>query len=548
MKDRTLLLAFFCVALACGGSSRFALRPPVLRDTDDRPLARAPARDEETDLANSLDTALLRPISHAFLFQVSGESRNVNSLDEVPDSTWFTNRAVTAEQIARGPCPAFSEPETPFRATSSKIGGTTPGIVVEDARGRKYLLKTDELTEYGQPEMSTAADAIVSRLYWAIGFNAPCNDVVFVDESDIQIKPGALAVGKTGKKRPLTREMVHEVLHHATRRWDDKIRLSASLYIGGQNVGTWRAEGRRSDDANDVIPHEDRRELRGEYFLASWVQHWDVRGPNTFDAFIPSPRGAGGYVLHYMLDFSDSLGGTSARVEWREPRVGFESVGDAPTIFADMFTFGLDRHAWDDIVIDWMYPNLGTFEVAHYDPKAYSPQTPVVRFARAQTADLAWMARKIARLGLDEVRAAVHAGKLSRPLEEARLVEVLWGRRDKILRESFAESSPLAQIAIDSGDRVCAVDLGIETELSKPEGVRHLATFRGSPLMATRSGARVCVTLPHFAPTGVRDDSPDRYAIVDLVRIEAGRKTLLRAHVYDLGATRGYFLAGVERP
>src|SRR6185369_1328134 len=118
-----------------------------------------------------------------------------------------------------------------------------------------------------------------------------------------------------------------EVLATATRRPDGKLRVSASRFIEGEPTGTWRTEGTREDDPNDVIPHEDRRELRGERFLAAWTNHWDSRGPNSFDAFTRAP-GGGGYVVHYFLDFSDSLGSTAIRTQWAEPRLGFTTVSN----------------------------------------------------------------------------------------------------------------------------------------------------------------------------------------------------------------------------
>ncbi len=520
------VLVTMAVLGGCGAAPRFALRPPITRDSDDRPLARAPRPDDESDLANAVDTTVLGPLSRGFAFRSSGEAHDVNSLDEVPDSTWFTNRTVRPEQLERGPCPDAG-PVLPFTIKSSKIGGTTAGLVVKDARKQRYVIKLDSVAPF-EPEISTAADAIVTRLYWAVGFNAPCNDVVYLRPADLKLGADSYDKLPTGEKVPLTTARLAQVFAKATRGKDGRMRFSVSRYIDGEPLGNWRAEGTRADDPNDVIAHEDRRELRGEYFLAAWVNHWDSRGPNSFDAFVRPPGGRGGFVLHYFLDFSDSLGAISLPVAFREARKGYVSVSNVPVIAEDLFTLGLLRHSWDDVRPDPRYPNLGDFDVGHFDALGFSALTPLVRWVRAQPEDRGWMARKIARLGPEHLRVAVHAGRLSDPAEEARLVEVLGGRRDKILRATFAECSPLAALAID-GDRLCANDLGIATKISRPEGVLY------SPA-AERAADRVCVRLPRG----------HRYSVVRLVRVEGGHRTVLRAHVYDLGA-RGFMLAGVER-
>jgi len=559
-RMRALGLLTVLLTAGCGGTSRFALRGPVLRDADDKPLSHAPVKDEESDYANTIDMTLMRPLSRAFLAETSGESRNVNSLDEVPDSTWFTNRMVTSAEVERGPCPDGG-PVLPLTVKSSLVGGTTPGFVVKDARGQKYVAKMDGLARYEQPEISTAADAIVSRLYWASGFNAPCNQVIYVESKDLRLAPDSVEIRDTGRRYPLTLDLLTSTLASATRDSSGAFRLSASRFIDGEGVGTWRTEGTRADDPNDVIPHEDRRELRGERFLAAWVDHWDSRGLNSYDAYVAArgaPPGAG-YVVHYFLDFSDSLGGTSGRTRQREPRLGFSTVSNLPVIMADSITFGLIRRPWDEVHVDPVYADLGTMnDVAAFDPYGFAPQTPLVRWARAQPSDLGWMARRIARLGLEDVRAAVRAGRLSRPIEEARLVEVLMARREKILRAAFAKSSPLAELSMAGPDRLCGVDLAIATGISPPARVAYSTEVREGPTLARapqpalvepQPGGRLCVVLPaHFAAAAAADDSTDRYATLDVVRLEqGGAKTRLRAHFYDLGTLRGWVLVGLER-
>lgn len=544
-------MALLALSPGCGAYTRFALRPPVWHDGDDRPFLPAPAVDEEQDIANTVDVTLLRPFSHWLLLEHAAEARNVNSLDEVADSMWFTNRTLTPAEVARGAC-GDDEPTPPFTVQSTKVGGTTAGFVVEDASGQRYVLKLDALAP-AQPETSTAADSIASRLYFAVGFNVPCNRVVYVDARDFVRGERSTERLPTGERRPLTAARLAQILTRATLGADGALRISASRFIEGEPIGTWRAEGTRGDDPNDVIPHEDRRELRGERFLAAWVGHWDSRGPQSYDAFVRTGE-SGGHVVHYFMDFSDSLGGIPTRTRWPEPRVGHQTVSDLPDVFGDALGFGIVRRRWDEVESDPRYPNLGFFGAEHFEPMGFAPQTPLVRWERAQASDLGWMARRLARLDAEHVAAAVRTGRFSDAAEEARLVEVLLERRSRILRSAFARSSPLADLVV-SDDRLCAIDLAVASGLTEAGGatyeveahegvegtVRHLAVAQDGPAL--------CVELTqHFAPPLAPDESAERYATLDLVRVEGDVRTILRAHFYDLGPVRGYTLVGIERP
>src|SRR5262245_34750952 len=73
---------------------------------------------------------------------------NVNALDEVPDSSWYTNRhyihRMSIAELQRGP---NREPAPDFSTaviTKAKPSGITPGIMLNDATGQPYLVKFDD--------------------------------------------------------------------------------------------------------------------------------------------------------------------------------------------------------------------------------------------------------------------------------------------------------------------------------------------------------------------------------------------------------------------
>ena len=49
--------------------------------------------------------------------------------------------------------------------------------------------------------------------------------------------------------------------------------MLASLFIEGKGIGPLRWYGVRSDDPNDLYPHEHRRVARGLYVFCAWLNH-----------------------------------------------------------------------------------------------------------------------------------------------------------------------------------------------------------------------------------------------------------------------------------
>ena len=100
------------------------------------------------------------------------------------------------------------------------------------------------------------------------------------------------------------------MLHDASHR-DGLVRMVASSWLPGTPLGPYTYDGRRGDDPNDAIDHEDRRELRGARLVAAWLNHFDSREQNTMDMFLPadeSRKDGPGFVRHYIIDLGDSFG------------------------------------------------------------------------------------------------------------------------------------------------------------------------------------------------------------------------------------------------
>ncbi|HEX3593502.1 MAG TPA: hypothetical protein VHU80_00310, partial [Polyangiaceae bacterium] len=333
-----LALVAVTAAVACGGAAlrRFPMREPMATDTDLGPV-KLPCRTEPTPkdpkhvscapkvyvspLAwDGIDNSLFRPLSRVFAVDPAGEAPNVNSMDEVPDSSWFQNRlgehTIPLEEVTRGACNEkqmlSGETAGPgeWLIDQGKANGASPGFRVKLKEKGKYMLKTDGPVV----ERPTAAAAIGAATYYAAGFNTSCEQVIFIKPSSFTLTPGLTVTDNTEKTHPFDEKALKKVFDDANHR-GEYVRLQASAWLPGYLLGPFRYEKTRCDDPNDVIPHDDRRELRGARLLAAWLNHFDAREQNSMDSWIgvggPDPKKpelGPGFVRHYYLDTSDCLG------------------------------------------------------------------------------------------------------------------------------------------------------------------------------------------------------------------------------------------------
>ena len=157
-------------------------------------------------------------------------AQSINTIDEVPDGAWFTNRAgsraLSLDEVRRGPRLGNApDPDGPWTIVGAKTQGVTPGFEMVDQRGERYLLKFDP-ADY--PEMATAADVIGSLIFHALGYHVPENYLVTFDRDDLVIGESATLEGELGEDRPISEADVNTALARVPRTADGRIRAVAN--------------------------------------------------------------------------------------------------------------------------------------------------------------------------------------------------------------------------------------------------------------------------------------------------------------------------------
>jgi len=544
---------------ACGGADRFPMREPMSNDDDKQPFAPMPQEYYSPFAWDGANQTIFYPVSRFWAVDPGGEATNVNALGEVPDSSWFINRLGTTtmdlETLANAAC--GDEPPLdargPWTAVSAKANGANPGFVIADPGGRRFVIKFDSPN---QPERATAADVIGSVLYWAAGYHAPCNRVLFFDRAMVGIDPDAKAKDELGNEVPLAQ-------HHLDNAWnkgfvlpDGRNRASASQFIEGRPIGPWKYQGTRDDDLNDVVPHEDRRELRGAYVLASWINHFDSREQNTLSAWIDED-GTNGHVRHYYIDFGDCFGSMWA-FDGISRRLGHSNYLDVGDVVGDFLTLGLLDRPWHQARLGATGNVLGYYGVERFEPDAWEPGYPNPAFSRATERDAAWMARIIARFDEPMVRRVVDRARLDDRFVHGEIVRLLLERQRLILTRWFRRISPLASPRIvdaPEGAALCLEDLAVTAGVMSPRARLYRAQawvgerreHRPLQFVPAADTRHACVALPDM--DGVSSDRPG-YMIVDVAGLggsDDDQSGPARVHVYQRGAGL-YTVVGLERP
>ena len=275
-------------------------------DTADVASAPRPSGLSELDSALLVRDSLAGEVDRTLALEGASPARDVNAADDVPCSTWFCPRnhlrPLTPEVIAAGPLRSRRGCRCGW--SRERMAGPPDGFQVVDADGRKFLLK---LNPVGHAGLATAAEIVGTRVFHAAGYNVPSNFVVDLGPGDLLLDPKATFRLYKVQKRPLTLDEVLLRLAGAARTAEGRLHGVAVSWLPGQILGAFDMQGRRADDPNDRIRHEDRRSLRASLLLAAWLAIVDAASAiNTLDSYVEEDGRH--FVRHYIIDFGAGLG------------------------------------------------------------------------------------------------------------------------------------------------------------------------------------------------------------------------------------------------
>ena len=128
--------------LASGATARFLSDDPLSREPETQDAARV--SEWEIDLTIDLATNMFASPGDRV---TNLRAKNVNTIDEVPDSNWFTNRIlarpITIDELSRGPLAGDGPAPGQWTVIAPKLAGFAPGFTMTDTRGERWFVSFD---------------------------------------------------------------------------------------------------------------------------------------------------------------------------------------------------------------------------------------------------------------------------------------------------------------------------------------------------------------------------------------------------------------------
>src|SRR4030095_4500410 len=225
MKQALALTILIGVILPSAFAQTFRTDDPVWVDNDDAVDVKHIAKHKLNDQYDFMIHAFGKPGD-----RTPRRAVNVNTLGEVPDSSWFQNRhairRMSLKELVQGPNTGNGpSTEGPWTVIGAKTEGITPGFLIRDARGDVYFIKFDPPQN---PEMATAAEVISTKFFYALGYNVTENYIAFFKRERLVADRKAVVTDPTGRERRLEEADLDVILTRVHRSLDGNYRAVAS--------------------------------------------------------------------------------------------------------------------------------------------------------------------------------------------------------------------------------------------------------------------------------------------------------------------------------
>ncbi len=384
---------------------------------------------------NAVTSAGRYPISGHLDLRRASRSADVNSMDQVPNSTWYNARLgytdISPNDLLQGPI-SIGAPQKPITVIKTKKIGDSKGFIVKDSKGNKYLIKFDP-AEY--PLLQTTNNLVVNRLFWGFGFNVPEDFIFYFKRNDLNVDSN------------INESDVDSLLFEVGADKTGQYRTTASLLIEGTVLGGTHQKGVRKGDLNDRVPHENLRSLRSLRVFCAWLDHTGMRTDNSLDVY--TGTAGNGYTKHYLLDFGETLGAHG--VEKGRPWDGHEhyfSLKDSIIKFAEL---GLFVQPWEN-----RDPKSSTpkdyYQVENFSFEKWKESLPFQPIQKSQPDDDYWAVKILASVTREHLETLFNATNNPQKEYLNYLIETLVSRKQIILNEVLSSVSPVESTGITNGE------------------------------------------------------------------------------------------------
>ena len=534
------VLAVWTAVLPQSASPRFYPDDPLWTDNDR--VADA-SKVVEVEDSNSYDF-VVNTLGHP------GELRdvralNVNTVDEVPDSSWFTNRigrnAMSTESIKRGPDRAESINVTGWKVSGGKSAGVQPGFRMTDAEGQIYQIEVDPPSN---PEIASGAEIIGTAFYHAIGYNVVDVYPAEIDRDALVIADGAtIRDPLNGRRRQMKKYDLDNVFNRAARLKNGHYRVLVSRFASGTPLGNFRyygrAPGRSQRSGSARAPPRIARcaRLRRVAESRRLTRHQQSRHARADE------RPRMGQALHVRLRIDSGerhgLRATSSAGQRIHVRTEAWMAHDGHARFVCP---AVDHHR-----LPGRAEVCGASRSRRFDPVQWKPEYPNPAFANMRPDDAFWAARIVSKFSDAAIRAVVEKAEYTEPAATDFMTKTIIARRDKVVATWLNQVCPVVDTTMAADGTLVFTNAAVDAKAATAPERYELNWFRfdnatdqrtpvGEAMRVTAGSARL--------PNGVTGD----FVGLSITAVHAQQPGWANPSTFFFRrASGGWSLVGVER-